>query len=441
MLDVIWPLLIAAALVCGAFSGRLDAVSAAVGESARAAVDVAVGLLGMMVLWLGLVRVLEAAGFLASLARLLRPVLRRLFPDVPADHPAMSLMILNISANMLGLGNAATPFGLKAMTELERLNPQPGVATNAMVLFLAINTANVQIIPHEILALRASLGSTAPGSVILPILLATLLSTTVAIVSAKLLVPFFPLPVKDLPISPAAALTSDATPAVEAAPALAPPPASPLRRALGLASAALVIAALAYAIWRHAHGLDSSEGAAVGWKESLRVAGAVWLLPLIVAVVALAGLARGVAVYAHAVEGGREAFDVTLRILPYLVAMLVATGMLRASGAFDLLLSGVGPLASLLHIPPEAIPLGLLRSLSGSGGRGLAVEVMRMHGPDSFLGNLASVIQGSTETTFYVIAVYFGAVRVKAMRHTLAACLLSDVVGVLASVWACRLLL
>jgi spore maturation protein SpmA len=435
MLDVLWPVLIAAAIVCGALSGRLDAVAAAVTDSARGAVEIAVGLLGLMVLWLGLVRVLEAGGFLTVIARWARPLMRWLFPDVPAEHPAMSFIILNISSNVLGLGNAATPFGLKAMMELDRLNPNPGVATNAMVMFLAINTANVQLFPTEIIALRAALGSTAPGSVILPILFATAISTAAAVLSVRLLAPLF--------VVKADAGVAPVRPPAEAAPAevpLAEPVAvvSPARRVLSLVLAASVGLAFAFAVWQRVHGAD---GPAAGWRAGLRAAGTVWLLPLLVAVVAVWGLARGVPVYARAVEGGREAFDVTLRILPYLVAMLVATGMLRASGAFDLLMAGMAPLAALLHIPPEAVPMGLLRSLSGSGGRGFAVELMRLHGPDSFLGNLASVIQGSTETTFYVIAVYFGAVRVRAGRHTLAACLVADAVGVLASVWACRLLL
>lgn len=425
MLDVIWPALIAAALICGALAGRLDAVAAATTESARSAVDLAIGLLGTMTLWLGLVRVLESGGFMHVVARALRPLLRWLFPDVPPDHPAMGFMVLNISSNVLGLSNAATPFGIKAMLELERLNPSPGTATDAMALFLAINTANVALFPTEIIALRASLGSTAPGSIVLPTFVATLISTAVAIVSAKLLAPL--LPVRG----------SAARPPQEVALAEEMPdepvrtPAGRIRRILAVAMAAAVIGSLLVGLWARAH--DPA-----GWGGALRVLGNSWMLPLLVAGVVVWGLARGVPVYARAVEGGREAFTVTLSILPYLVMILVATGMLRASGGFELLLRAAAPLAAVVHIPPEAVPMGLLRSLSGSGARGLAAELMKMHGPDSFVGNVVSVIQGSTETTFYVIAVYFGAVRVRAGRHTLAACLLSDAVGVLASVWACR---
>jgi spore maturation protein SpmA len=433
MLDLIWPALIAAALVCGALSGRLDAVAAATTDSAREAVDLAIRLLGTLILWLGLLKVLDAGGFTRLVARLLRPGMRRMFPDVPADHPAMGLMVLNISANVLGVGNAATPLGLKAMVELERLNPNPGVATNAMALFLAINTANVTLFPAEVVALRAALGSKAPGSIVLPTLLATVIATAVAIVSTKLLAPLFPVTPLEGPPS-----LADAPEIREAAPAEEVAKATLAVRLLSLALGAAVLASLGVALWNRAHG---AFGAASGWREALRAAGTVWLLPLLVAGVVVWGLGRGVPVYARVVEGGREAFEVTLRILPYLVAMLVAIGMLRASGALDLLLSAGAPLAAVLHIPPEALPLGFLRSLSASGSRGFAVELMKTHGPDSFLGNVASVIQGSTETTFYVIAVYFGAVRVRAGRHTLAACLLSDAVGVLASVWACRLLL
>ena len=441
MLDLLVPILIGIALVCGALSGRLEAVGISVGESSRLSVEIALGLLASMTVWLGLVRVLQAGGLMALVTRAVRPLVRRLFPDVPPGHPAMGLMILNFASNVAGLENAATPFGVKAMKELERLNARPGVATDAMVLFVAINTANVMLFPGPVIALRAALGSTSPGSIVLPTLLATFVSTAAAVAAAKLLAPYFPAreprgasgpeadPVSIEPPLPDSTEDSDAF--------VATPP-TRVRRSVALALAAAIAASFGIAFWARVHGLFGGSG---GWGTALRAATGDWLLPLIIGAVVVWGLGRGVAVFDKAVEGGREAFDVVLRIFPYLVFILLATGMLRASGAFDLLLRGVAPVAALLHIPAEAIPMGLMRSLSGSGARGFAVELMKQHGPDSFIGQVVSVIQGSTETTFYVMAVYFGAVRVRVARHALLACLIADAVGVLASVWACRLIL
>ena len=437
VLDVLFPILIAIALVSGALTGRLDEVGRAATQGARDAVDVGIGLLAGMVLWLGLVRVLQAGGFLAVLTRAVRPLLRRLFPDVPADHPALGFMTLNIASNAMDLGNAATPFGLKAMRELETLNPRPGVATDAMVLFVAINTASVTLLPGQVIALRAALGSSAPGSIVIPALLATLVSTAVAVLLARVLARHFP--IRDEAAAVISTAEATAAPAVEVAPDMAPPvPPSRLRRWLALVFGAAVMASVLVAFWHRAH--DATEGAP-GWWPALKDASGGWLLPIVVAAVVLWGLGRGVAVYEKAVEGGREAFDVTLRILPYLVMILVATGMLRASGALDLLLQTVAPVAAWLHIPPEAVPMGFVRSLSGAGARGFAAELMKVHGPDSFVGNVVSVILGSTETTFYVLAVYFGAVKIRVSRHALLACLASDAVGVVASAWACRLVL
>jgi spore maturation protein SpmA len=434
VLDVLLPILIALAIICGALGGRLDAVGTATAEGARAAVDLAIGLLASLTLWLGLVRVLQAGGFLALVTRAAAPLLRRLFPEVPADHPAMGYITLNIASNVMDLGNAATPLGLKAMRELDRLNGRPGVATDAMVLFVAINTASVTLFPHQIMALRAALGAKYAGSILLPTLLATIVSTGVAILAAKLLAPRFRAPEggeEGEEVSAPPEPSPVEAPVIEAAPS----PPSALRRGLALVLAGAIAATVGIAFW-----LRLEEDPA-GWTGVAKAAAGGWILPLLVGAIVLWGLGRGVAVYEQAVEGGREAFDVVLRILPYLVMVLVATAMLRASGAFDLLLQAVGPLAAALGMPPEAIPMGMMRSLSGSGARGLAAELMKVHGPDSFVGNVVSVIQGSTETTFYVLAVYFGAARIRIARHALLVCLFADAVGVIASVWACRLLL
>lgn len=441
MLDILFPVLIALALLCAAASGQIEAVGTAAMQSARGAVDIGLGLLASLTLWLGLVRVLEAGGFLTALTRVVRPLLRRLFPEVPADHPALGFMTLNIASNAMDLGNAATPFGLKAMRELERLNPRPGVATDAMVLFAVINTASVTLLPGQVIALRAALGSTAPGSIVVPALMATLVSTMVAILCAKVLAPRFPSDRANAAVGAGDGADPlhlpEATPDEPVTPAPPSPP-TPLRRWVALVLGAAIAAATLAAFWMNVQGMG--DGAPGLWPAFREACGG-WTLPLVIAAVVVWGLGRGVAVYDKAVEGGREAFEVTLRILPYLVMILVATGMLRASGALDLLLRGVAPAAALLHLPAEVVPMGLIRTLSGAGARGFAAELMKVHGPDSFLGNVVSVILGSTETTFYVLAVYFGAVRIRFARHALVACLVSDAVGVVASVWACRLLL
>lgn len=423
MINHVWLVIVLAAVGAGLLSGRLPAVSLAATESAREAVTLALGLVGVITFWLGLVRILEAAGFLSLLAYWLRPVMRRLFPDVPPEHPAMSLMVLSLSANMLGLSNAATPFGLRAMTELERLNRHPGVATNAMALFLAINTSNLQLFPTEIVALRASLGSTTPGSIVVSTLLASLIAMAVAIVAAKLLERRFPLPAEG----------EDVLPPPPGEPALIPAgvaPASSVRVGSAIAVGIALFAAMVWALY----GAASS----AGWGAALRTASGEWTLALIVAFVLLFGWARNVPVYEAAVEGGKEGFHVAVRIIPYLVVVLVAVGMLRASGALDAALGALAPVAGALGLPAEAIPMGALRSLSGSGARGFAADIMRVQGADSLIGQIVSTIQGSTETTFYVLAVYFGAIQVRVVRHTLAACLIADAAGVFASVWVCR---
>ena len=392
-------LLPASAFVVAALAGGMESLSVATIKAAEGAVPLALGLVGVMALFLGLMKVAERGGLLDALARLLAPVLARLFPDVPAGHPAMGAMTMNVAANVLGLGNAATPFGIKAMEHLDTLNPHKGMASDAQVLFLAINTASVTILPTSVIALRVSAGASDPAAVVAPTLMATLGSTVVAIVAAKLLRHLWP--------------TGGATPAVC------------LRGSwLPVLAAAAVTVLLT--------GLLARFGQTVG----------PWIVPSLVVAVLGFGLARKVAIYDAFVEGAREGFRVAVRIIPYLVAILVAVGMVRASGALDMVVGPLGRLTSAFGVPAEAVTMAVMRSLSGSGSFGLLADSMKDSaiGPDGFTGILLGTIYGSSETTFYVMAVYFGAVGIRRVRHALAAGLLADFAGLVFAVLACRLL-
>lgn len=431
MMNGIWLILVVSAVVAGAFSGRMQEVSAASVDAAKSAVTLALGLIGVMAFWLGLMRVVQEAGLLHVLARRLRPLMVRLFPEVPPDHPAMSAMILNIASNMLGLGNAATPFGIKAMMALDELNPRPGVATNAMALFLAINTSNVALAPLGVIALRASMGSRDPAGIWIPTLLATAFSTLVAILAARGLQRLYP-PVTAYPPSRKSPARNTAIGDPPADPEDRLPSPSPSRRAL----AWTVGAAIACALLLHARS-ELAGGASAG--AVARGVLSAWLLPVLIIGMLLYGWVRRVPVYDAAVEGAREGFDVAVRIIPFLVAILVAVAMCRAAGLIDLLVQAAAPVTGLVGFPPEALPMAILRPLSGSGAYGVMAEIMQAEGPDSFVGYLVSTLQGSTETTFYVLAVYFGAVGVTRVRHALAAGLIADAAGIAGSLLAVRL--
>lgn len=431
MLSAIFAALIAGSLLLAAFDGRMAQLDAAWKEEARHAIELIVGLVGFMVLWLGLMRVLREAGAMSALARALAPLMRRLFPDVPADHPAMSAMLLNLAANMLGMGNAATPFGLKAMRELDSLNPRRGVATDAMALFLSINTAGVALLPLGAIALRGQLGSQHDAAILLPSMLAALCSTAVAIAAAKLLQRrprFAPERLAADPLEASEAPGFSATPD-DSPDALQRGPARDPRRALvlWLFGALLLLAA----------GLHVGRSAAPG--AALREIAESWLMPGLMGWIAAFGWSRRVAVYDAVVKGGREGLEIAVAIAPFLVAMLVAVGVFRASGGLERAVAALDPLTSLVGFPAEALPMALIRPLSGSAALGVMTETLKTHGPDSFVGYLVSVINGSSETTFYVIALYFGSVRVRAIRHTLLACLAADVAGTAASLVWCKL--
>ena len=433
MLNGLFIVVALASVLLGAYTGRMQEVSDAMLTSARSAVDLAIGLVGVMAFFLGLMNVAQNAGLTASLSRLVSPLMRLLFPSIPAGSPAMSAMVLNISANMLGLGNAATPFGIKAVEELDNYNTKKGTATNAMALFLAINTAGLAILPSGVVGVRAALGSTNAAGIWFPTWFASGCATLMGITAATLLsrLPRYratePAPrVGTAATDPAEAL-ADAEETQLPSPRIVPAR-QWLARLFWLVFVGLAVRSFVVRL------AEESPGAVVRGMLSY------WMLPALVAIFVLYGWVRHVHVYESLVEGAKEGFQVALRIIPFLVAILVVIGMFRASGGLELIVGAIAPLTGLLGMPAEALPMALLRPLSGSGALGVAADAMTEHGPDSLIGYMVSTYQGSTETTFYTLAVYFGAIGVKTTRHTVPACLLADVTGILAATFIVNLM-
>jgi spore maturation protein SpmA len=361
---------------------------------ARLSVEVMVLLFGTLTLWLGFLRIAEAAGIVDLLARLLGPLFRRLMPDVPAGHPALGLITLNFAANALGLDNAATPIGLKAMRELQTLNPSTTTASNAQILFLVLNASSLTLLPVTIFMYRAQQGAADPTLVFLPILLATSASTLVGLLSVAFM--------QRLKLW------------------------DPVVLAYLVPGALLLGGFMAL--------LATLSSAALASLSSLL--GNLTLFGLIV-VFLLAGAIRRVKVYECFVEGAKEGFDVAKNLLPYLVAMLCAVGALRASGALDLVLEGIRWLVARTGWDTrfvDALPTALVKPFSGSAARAMLIETMKSQGVDSFAARVAAVIQGSTETTFYVLAVYFGAVGIQRARHAVGCALLAELAGVVAAI-------
>lgn len=378
-------------------------------DYASTAVKIAIGLIGIMALWLGLMKIAEQAGLITIIAKVVRPITKFLFPDVPPDHPAIGSMIMNISANMLGLGNAATPFGLKAMEELDSINPEKGTATNAMCTFLTINTAGLTLIPATAIAVRAAAGSSDPAIIIGTSFFGALCATFVGILSAKILEKF-------------------SIPNYNFIEWLK----SNIKFIIGffLVAAALILAIVS--------GLFSMFD--IGIIKSIIQAISMLAIPLIIISFVFYGAMKKVKLYEVFVEGAKEGFNVAVRIIPYLVAMLVAIGIFRAGGAMDFLVIILSPVTNLIGMPAEALPMALMRPLSGSGSLGIMSEIISVHGPDSFLGILVSTFMGSTETTFYVLALYFGTVNIKKVRHSVAAGVLADIAGILGALFIVGLL-
>jgi spore maturation protein SpmA len=401
MLNWIWTAFFLVAFLVGLFRwlvlGEAGVWAAMVGSSfdmAKTGFEVSIGLTGVMCLWLGIMRVGERGGAVSLLARAFDPLLLRLFPGIPPGHPAGASIMMNVSANMLGLDNAATPLGLKAMKELQELNPQPDTASNDQILFLVVNCAAVTVIPTAIMTYRAQLGAADPTDVFVPLLIATFCSVMTGIlVTAR---------VQRLPLG------------------------NPVTLAYLGGLTLFVGLVVAYFVRLDKETLQ---------RQTTLVANLL-IFSLIVGFLLLAARRR-VPVYEAFVEGAKEGFTVAIGIIPYLVAMLVAVGVLRASGVLDQVLGGVRWAVSGLGIDArwvDALPVALVRPLSGSGSRGLVIETMKTFGADSFAGRLACVIQGSTETTFYVLAVYFGSVGIKKTRHAVACGLTAELAGFLGAV-------
>ena len=363
-------------------------------DSSKTAFETSLGLTGVLALWLGIMKIGERAGVVNVLARMLSPVFTKLFPDIPRNHPVMGSIFMNIASNMLGLDNAATPTGLKAMSQMQELNAHKDTATNPMIMFLVLNTSGLTIIPTTILAFRASYGAATPTDVFIPILLATTMATLAGIIITSLWQRI-----------------------------------NLLQPAL-LAVMAGLVGFVGVVIW----GFGRMDKDTMGQATS--VAGNLILLGIIVLFI-VAGLLRRINVYDAFIEGAKEGFTTAVRIIPYLVAILVAVGVFRASGAMQLLTDGIAWRVRACGLNTDfvgALPTAFMKPLSGSGARGLMLEAMKTYGADSFVGRLSCIFQGSTDTTFYILAVYFGSVGVKFTRHAVACGLLADLVGVVAAI-------
>jgi spore maturation protein SpmA len=364
-------------------------------EMARVGFEISLGLTGVLTLWLGLMRVGEKGGVINALAKVVRPFFNRLFPEIPRDHPVHGSMIMNFAANMLGLDNAATPLGLKAMQELQELNPEEDTASNAQIMFLVLNTSGLTLIPISIMVYRAQMGAANPTDIFIPILLATFFSTLVGLITVALVQRIN------------------------------------LFDKVVLAYLGGLIGVVAATIWYFTR-LPQAQVETVS-----NVVANVLLFGVIASFIALA-MIRRVNVYEAFIEGAKEGFPVVIKIIPYLVAILVAIGVFRASGAMDFLVAGVGTAFGALGINTdfiEALPTALMKPLSGSGARGMMVDAMQTHGADSFVGRLASTFQGATDTTFYIIALYFGSVGVRKTRHAVTCGLIADFAGIVAAIF------
>lgn len=366
-------------------------------DTSKTAFEISLGLTGVLSLWLGIMKIGEKGGVVNVVARVLSPVFTRLFPDIPKGHPVTGSIFMNVAANMLGLDNAATPLGLKAMEQLQELNPKKDTATNPMIMFLVLNTSGLTLIPVSIMVYRAQMGAAQPTDIFVPILLATFFSTLAGIIVTS----FYQ---RINLINRTMLLT--------------------------LGGMCAVVAAI---IWGFSQ-MDKSQMNVV----STSVANI--LLMTIIVVFILAGMRHRINVYDAFIEGAKDGFTTAVRIIPYLVAILVGIGVFRASGAMDMLIDGIKWIVSTLGGNTDfvgALPTALMKPLSGSGARGMMVDAMTTYGADSFVGRLSCIFQGSTDTTFYILAVYFGSVGVRYTRHAVACGLLADLAGVVAAIAIC----
>lgn len=362
--------------------------------SARTAFDISIGMTGVLALWMGLMKIGERGGLIAVFAKAISPLFSRLFPGVPKNHPALGSMFMNVSANMLGLENAATPLGLKAMQELQELNPKKDTATDAMLMFLILNASGLTLIPIGVMTYRAQMGAATPSDVFLPILIATFIATFVGLLAVC------------------------------------------IKQRINLFDKVLlawvvgIVAVLGGILW-----FFSSLSQDDLSRYSSFIANAL-LFSIIVAFL-VAGMVKRINVYDAFIEGAKEGFKTAVMIIPYLVAILVSIGIFRASGAMDFVVNGIAALVGWCGMDTEfvgALPTALMKSLSGSGSRAMMVDAMSVYGVDSFVGRLACAIQGSTDTTFYILAVYFGSVGVRKSRYAVGYALLADVVGAISAI-------
>ena len=363
-------------------------------SSSKTAFEISLGLTGVLSLWLGIMKIGEKGGVVNVLARLLSPIFVKLFPDIPKGHPVTGSIFMNIAANMLGLDNAATPLGLKAMEQLQELNPKKDTATNPMIMFLVLNTSGLTLIPISIMVYRAQMGAAQPTDIFIPILLATFFSTLAGVIITSLYQKI-----------------------------------NLLNRTmlLTLGGAAVIVATI---IWGFGQ-MDSL------LMNKVSTSAANIILMLIIIAFILAGVRKKINVYDAFIEGAKDGFTTAVRIIPYLVAILVGIGVFRASGAMDMLIDGikygVGACGGNTDFV-AALPTALMKPLSGSGARGMMVDAMTTYGADSFVGRLSCIFQGSTDTTFYILAVYFGSVGVVKMRHAVTCGLLADLAGIIAAI-------
>ena len=368
-------------------------------SSSKTAFEISLGLTGVLSLWLGIMKIGEKGGVIDLFARVLSPLFTKLVPDIPKGHPVTGSIFMNLAANMLGLDNAATPLGLKAMEGLQELNPKKDTASNPMIMFLVLNTSGLTLIPISIMVYRAQMGAAQPTDVFVPILLATFFSTLAGIIAVSIY--------QRINLLNRTVL-------------------------LFLGGMSLVVAGIIYAFTQ----LSRSE------IDTYSTTGANVFLFLIIIGFIVAGLRKKVNVYDAFVEGAKEGFSTTVRIIPYLVAILVAIGVFRASGAMDYLIGGVESLVKLCGINSDfvgGLPTAIMKPLSGSGARGLMVDAMTTYGADSFVGRLACIFQGSTDTTFYILAVYFGSVGIAKTRHAVPCGLIADAAGIISAIFICYL--
>ena len=364
-------------------------------QMAKLSIEIIIILLGVMTLWLGIMRIGEKGGAIGILSRMISPLFRKIFPEVPKDHPAIGAMLMNVCANMLGLDNAATPFGLKAMDELQKINEKKDTASNAQIMFLVLNTSGLTIIPVSIMAYRMAAGAANPSDVFLPLLLTTFIASLVGLIVVSI--------IQRINLLNWIVLSY-----------------------IGGLSLIITIILL------YIRSIDKSQGDIIlqFWGNFILVLFIIFFIVL--------GIRKKINVYEEFIEGAKEGLRVTLKIIPYLVAMLVAIGVFRASGAFDYILLGLKKIFELSGFDTrfvDALPTALMKPLSGSAARGMTIETMHAFGADSFAGKLSCIFQGSTETTFYTIAVYFGAVNIKRTRYTVTCGLIADLAGIIAAIF------